>query len=177
MLTLYIMITLRINSLSALFRVLYCEAGCVLQNLMHAVNNKGLMIPLDLGAKGSCMLGGNVSTNAGGLRVIRYGSMHANVLGLEVVLADGTIVDALRGLRKDNCGFQSTHLFIGAEGTLGVITKVALSLYSKPAHTSLALVKVLQTMRYIFPPQMLYKPLWEIGELFSRDTTGAGAVS
>lgn len=132
----------RIFEVDADTRVLYCEAGCVLETLMQAAEAKNLVIPLDLGAKGSCMIGGNVSTNAGGLRVIKYGSLHSNVLGLEVVLADGSVVDALRGLRKDNCGYQSAHLFIGAEGTLGVVTKVAIALHSEPARVAVALIKV-----------------------------------
>lgn len=122
--------------------VLYCEAGCVLESLMHAVDGHDLIIPLDLGAKGSCQIGGNVSTNAGGLRVVKYGSMHANVLGLEVVLADGTVLDTLRGLRKDNCGYHLKHMFIGAEGSLGVVTKVALQLHAKPTHTMAMMFKV-----------------------------------
>ena len=80
-------------------------------------------MPLDLGAKGSCQLGGNVSTNAGGLRLLRYGSLHGSVLGLEAVLADGRVLDALATLRKDNTGYDLKQLFIGAEGTLGVVTK------------------------------------------------------
>ena len=124
-------------------RVLYCEAGCVLEALMEAVSAVNLVIPLDLGAKGSCMIGGNVSTNAGGLRVIKYGSMHANVLGLEVVLPNGEVLDGLRGLRKDNCGYQLNHLFIGSEGTLGVITRIAIALHSKPSNVHVALLKVM----------------------------------
>lgn len=81
----------------------------------------GFAMPLDLGAKGSCQLGGNVSTNAGGLRLLRYGSLHGSVLGLEVVLADGRVLDALSAMRKDNTGYDLKQLFIGAEGTLGVV--------------------------------------------------------
>jgi FAD/FMN-containing dehydrogenase len=84
------------------------------------------VFPLDLGAKGSCQIGGNISTNAGGLRFLRYGSLHGTVLGLEVVLADGTIVDTLKTLRKDNTGYDLKQLFIGGEGTLGVVTKAAI---------------------------------------------------
>ncbi|KAJ3737063.1 FAD linked oxidase [Lentinula guzmanii] len=83
-------------------------------------------MPLDLGAKGSCQIGGNVSTNAGGLRLLRYGSLHGSVLGLEVVLPDGTILDQLTTLRKDNTGYDLKQLFIGAEGTLGIITGVSI---------------------------------------------------
>ena len=122
--------------------VLVAEAGCILEILSNAAEEHGLLVPLDLGAKGSCMIGGNVSTNAGGLRVIRYGSLNANVLGLEVVLADGTVLNMLRHLPKDNCGYPLKHLFIGAEGTLGVVTKVAIALAPLPVTTTVALVRM-----------------------------------
>jgi FAD/FMN-containing dehydrogenase len=83
-------------------------------------------MPIDLGAKGSCHIGGNVATNAGGLRLLRYGSLHGTVLGLEVVMPDGTIIDQLTTLRKDNTGYDLKQLFIGAEGTFGVITGVSI---------------------------------------------------
>lgn len=97
-------------------------------------------MPLDLGAKGSCQIGGNVSTNAGGLRLLRYGSLHGSVLGLEVVLADGTVLDLLSANRKDNTGYSLKHLFVGAEGTLGVVTRCALAVPSRPASVSVALL-------------------------------------
>ncbi|GJN10052.1 hypothetical protein PR202_ga28111 [Eleusine coracana subsp. coracana] len=100
--------------------ILTCEAGCVLENLSTFVENEGFIMPLDLGAKGSCHIGGNISTNAGGLRFIRYGSLHGNVLGLEVVLANGTVLDMLSTLRKDNTGYDLKHLFI-ARRNLGEI--------------------------------------------------------
>lgn len=132
----------RIIQIDADAQVMFCEAGCILEHASSAAASKDLVVPLDLGSKGSCMIGGNVSTNAGGLRLIKYGSMHSNILGLEVVLADGSVVDGLRGLRKDNCGYQLGHLFIGAEGTLGIVTKVAMALHAKPAHVSVVLAKV-----------------------------------
>ncbi|RKP02613.1 hypothetical protein CXG81DRAFT_10589 [Caulochytrium protostelioides] len=106
--------------------IVVAEAGVVLESLDNYVGERGFMCPLDLGAKGSCHIGGNVATNAGGLRVLRYGSLHGSVLGLEVVLADGTVVDMLRTLRKDNTGYDLKQLFIGSEGSLGVITAVSL---------------------------------------------------
>jgi FAD/FMN-containing dehydrogenase len=109
----------------------------VLEDLDNALKEKGLMMPLDLGAKGSCQIGGNISTNAGGLRLMRYGSMHANTLGLVAVKADGTIVDALNCLKKDNTGYALHHLFIGSEGTLGIITKVAVQCPPSPKAVSL----------------------------------------
>ena len=90
-------------------------------------------MPVDLGAKGSCHIGGNVATNAGGLRLLRYGSLHGTVLGLEVVLPDGTVLDQLSTLRKDNTGYDLKQLFIGAEGTLGIITAVSILTPPAPA--------------------------------------------
>lgn len=123
--------------------VLVCDAGCILETLNNECNKNGYMVPLDLGAKGACMIGGNVATNAGGLRVVRYGTLHSSILGLEVVQADGTILDMLRKLRKDNCGYHLPHLFIGSEGTLGVITKVAIALALKPTSTAVVWAKVI----------------------------------
>lgn len=122
--------------------VLVCDAGCILETLNAECNKNGFIVPLDLGAKGACMIGGNVATNAGGLRVVRYGTLHSSILGLEVVQADGTILDMLRTLRKDNCGYHLPHLFIGSEGTLGVITKVAMALALKPTSTAVVWTKV-----------------------------------
>ncbi|XP_006454461.1 hypothetical protein AGABI2DRAFT_60921 [Agaricus bisporus var. bisporus H97] len=106
--------------------VLVADAGCILQALTDYVAPHNHIMPVDLGAKGSCQIGGNVSTNAGGLRLLRYGSLHGNVLGLEVVLPDGTILDQLTTLRKDNTGYDIKQLFIGAEGTLGIVTGVSI---------------------------------------------------
>lgn len=107
--------------------VCVCEAGVVLEDLDDALTRRGMCVPLDLGAKGKCQIGGNVSTNAGGLRLVKYGSLRGTVLGLEVVLADGTVLSSLlRKNRKDNTGYDLKQLFIGAEGTLGVVTKVAI---------------------------------------------------
>ncbi|OBZ79472.1 D-lactate dehydrogenase [cytochrome] 2, mitochondrial [Grifola frondosa] len=106
--------------------ILVADAGCILQSLSDYLTPLNHVVPLDLGAKGSCQIGGNVSTNAGGLRLLRYGSLHGSVLGLEVVLPDGTILDQLTTLRKDNTGYDLKQLFIGAEGTLGVVTGVSI---------------------------------------------------
>ncbi|KAM9354586.1 D-2-hydroxyglutarate dehydrogenase, mitochondrial [Pholidichthys leucotaenia] len=112
--------------------ILTCQAGCVLENLSLYLEDRDYIMPLDLGAKGSCQIGGNVATNAGGLRLLRYGSLHGTVLGLEVVLADGQVLDCLATLRKDNTGYDLKQLFIGSEGTLGVITAVSILCPQKP---------------------------------------------
>ncbi|KAJ8971407.1 hypothetical protein NQ317_005523 [Molorchus minor] len=106
--------------IGAFLGVIVCEAGCILENLDNYLSERGLIVPLDLGSKGSCQIGGNVATNAGGMRLLRYGSMHANVLGLEVVKANGEILDCLSTLKKDNTGYHLKHLFIGSEGTLRI---------------------------------------------------------
>jgi FAD/FMN-containing dehydrogenase len=116
------------------------EAGCILSELKDAIADKGMFFPLALGAQGSCRIGGNVSTNAGGINVLRYGMTRELVLGLEVVLADGTIFEGLSTLRKDNRGIDLKQLFIGAEGTLGIITAVSIKLTPYPDHVATALL-------------------------------------
>ncbi|MDH0866060.1 FAD-binding oxidoreductase [Mitsuaria sp. GD03876] len=108
------------------------EAGCVLQNVQQAARDAGLLFPLSLAAEGSCTIGGNLATNAGGTQVLRYGNARELCLGLEVVTADGTVWDGLSGLRKDNTGYDLRDLFIGSEGTLGVITAATLKLHPLP---------------------------------------------
>jgi FAD/FMN-containing dehydrogenase len=118
------------------------EAGCVLADLHKIVEAKDLFFPLSLGAKGSCMIGGNLATNAGGINVLRYGNARELCLGIEVVLADGRIMDLLTGLRKDNTGYDLRDLFIGSEGTLGVITSAVLKLLPLPKARAIAYVSV-----------------------------------
>jgi hypothetical protein len=118
------------------------EAGVTLQQLQEAADEQGLAFPLDLGARGSATLGGNASTNAGGNRVLRFGMMREMVLGLEAVLADGTVIRAMNRLIKNNSGFDLKQLFIGAEGTLGVITRLVLRLREKPARQDVAFAAV-----------------------------------
>lgn len=133
--------------------ILICESGCILQNLDTFLAEKGLMVPLDLGAKGSCFIGGNLSTNAGGIRLIRYGNLHGNVLGVEVVKANGEVIDLLSTLKKDNTGYHLKHLFIGSEGTLGLITKVAIQCPARPKTCNVAFLglqnfeKVMKTFK------------------------------
>ena len=116
------------------------EAGLILEDIHNATKDKGLLFPLSFGAKGSAQIGGIISTNAGGLRVLRYGMTRQLVMGLEVVLADGTILSNLKKIIKDNSGYDLKQLFIGAEGTLGVITKAVLRLQEMPTSRCSALV-------------------------------------
>jgi D-2-hydroxyglutarate dehydrogenase len=121
---------------------LVAEAGCILEDLDNELRKHGLIMPLDLGAKGSCQIGGNISTNAGGLRFLRYGSLRGSVLGLEMVLPNGEIVDDLSTLRKDNTGYDLKQLFIGGEGTLGIISRVSMAVPRRPTSVHLAFVAV-----------------------------------
>jgi FAD/FMN-containing dehydrogenase len=132
----------RILSINPKSRVAKVEAGVILANLHAAVDAHDLVFPLLFGARGSCMIGGNLSTNAGGSNVVRYGNTRALVLGIEAVLPDGTIVDLMSELHKDNTGYDLKDLFIGAEGTLGVITKAVLKLVPKPKAYATAMVSV-----------------------------------
>ncbi|MGQ7844913.1 FAD-binding oxidoreductase [Granulosicoccus sp. 3-233] len=117
-------------------RTVTVGAGAILQNVQQAADDAGLQLGLDLGARGSCTIGGNISTNAGGLAVLRYGMTREQVLGLEVVLPDGTILSSLNRMMKNNAGYDLKQLFIGSEGTLGVITRAVLRL--RPATPALA---------------------------------------
>ncbi|RPI48062.1 MAG: FAD-binding oxidoreductase, partial [Betaproteobacteria bacterium] len=128
----------RILEVDPLNNTLTAEAGVVLETIQNAADHVGRLFPLSLGGQGSCMIGGNLSTNAGGVNVLRYGNTRDLVLGLEVVLPDRRIWNGLRGLRKDNTGYDLKHLFVGAEGTLGVITAAVLKLFPKPSATATA---------------------------------------
>ena len=121
--------TSRMNTIRSFDEVsgaLVVDAGCILEVVDHFLRDRNHIFPLDLGAKGSCQIGGNVATNAGGLRLLRYGSLHGNVLGIEAVLPDGTVLDDLSKLRKNNTGYDIKQLFIGGEGTIGIITGVSI---------------------------------------------------
>jgi len=130
----------RIRSLDADDFTIVAEAGCTLSSIQAAADEAGRFFPLSLAAEGSCQIGGNLSTNAGGINVLRYGTARNQALGLEVVLADGSIWDGLRALRKDTAGYDLKQLFIGAEGTLGIITAATLRLYPPVRHARTALV-------------------------------------
>jgi FAD/FMN-containing dehydrogenase len=132
----------RIRAVDAANFSLIAEAGCVLQDVRAAAQSVDRLFPLSLGSEGSCQIGGNLSTNAGGLAAIRYGVARDLVLGLEVVLADGRVLDGLSSLRKDNTGYDLRDLFVGAEGTLGVITAASLKLFPQPRTIETAFVAV-----------------------------------
>ncbi len=146
----------RVRSIDADNATMTVDAGVPLAGVQDAAAQAGLLFPLSLAAEGSCLIGGNLSTNAGGTAVLRYGNARDLVLGLEVVLADGRVWDGLKGLRKDNTGYDLKQLFLGSEGTLGIITAAVLKLFPRP-RTSVtawvavadvvAAVKLLRTMR------------------------------
>lgn len=122
----------RVRSIDADNYAMVVEAGCVVQNLQEAAADEGRLFPLSLASEGSCTIGGALSTNAGGNQTIRFGNTREQVLGLEVVLSDGTVFDGLNTLRKNNTGYDLKHLFVGAEGTLGIITAAAIRLMPLP---------------------------------------------
>jgi FAD/FMN-containing dehydrogenase len=132
----------RIRSISAANNSMSVDAGCVLANIQAAAKDVDRLFPLSLAAEGSCQIGGNLSTNAGGTNVLRYGNTRDLVLGLEVVLPTGEIWDGMRALRKDNTGYALKHIFMGAEGTLGIITGAALRLFPRPTDITTAFVAV-----------------------------------
>jgi len=130
----------RIRSVDPLNNTLTAEAGCVLADIQAAADEADRLFPLTMASEGSCQIGGALSTNAGGTAVLRYGTARDLVLGLEVVLADGRVLDVMTGLRKDNTGYDLKQLFLGAEGTLGIITAAVLKLFPKPREIATAVV-------------------------------------
>lgn len=134
----------RIRAIDPLDESLTAEAGVVLTQVQDAAHQAGRLFPLSLGSQGSATIGGLISTNAGGVHVVRYGMMRDLVLGLEVVLADGTVLDGLSSLRKNNTGYDLKQLFIGAEGTLGIVTAATLKLFARPAAHVTAAVGLMQ---------------------------------
>ncbi len=132
----------RVRQIDAANYSMIIEAGCTLAEAQAAAREADRLFPLSLGSEGTAQIGGNLSTNAGGTAVLRYGMMRDLVLGLEVVLADGRVLDGLKSLRKDNTGYDVKSLFVGAEGTLGVITAACLKLFPQPADTATALVGI-----------------------------------
>ena len=132
----------RIREIDPVGNTVTVEAGVILQDIQQAADAADRLFPLALGAQGSCRIGGNLATNAGGLNVLRYGNARDLVLGLEVVLPDGRVWNGLKGLRKDNTGYDLKHLFIGAEGTLGIITAAVLKLFPHPRQVMTAMLAV-----------------------------------
>jgi FAD/FMN-containing dehydrogenase len=157
------------------------EAGVVLETLDEAVGQHGLTFPLDLGGRGSCHLGGNASTNAGGMRVIRYGMMREQVLGIEAVLANGRVISSLNHMIKNNTGYDLKQLFIGSEGSLGVITRLVLRLRERPTSSNTALVcaetfdQIARLLRHMDGGLGGLLSAFElVDESFYRVNTGAG---
>jgi len=132
----------RVRGIDAANLAMTVEAGCVLQHLQQVADDNALLFPLSLAAEGSCTIGGNLATNAGGTQVLRYGNARELCLGLEVVTASGEVWDGLTALRKDNTGYDLRDLFIGSEGTLGIITAASMKLYPRPAATLTALASL-----------------------------------
>ncbi len=139
----------RIRALDALNDTITVEAGCVLADIQRAAREAGRLFALSLAAEGSCQIGGNLSTNAGGVNVLRYGNAREQVLGLQVVLPDGRVWDGLRALRKDNTGYDLKQLVLGAEGTLGVITAAVLRLHPAPTASATAWIAVRSPARAV----------------------------
>lgn len=154
----------KIRAFDSLSGVITVDGGVVLETADEYLRERGYLFPLDLGAKGSCMIGGNVSTNAGGLRLLRYGSLHGNVLGVEAVLPDGRIFDGLSTLRKDNTGYDLKQLFIGAEGTLGIVTGVSVLCPPKPSSVNVAWLG-LDSFEKV--PELFRKSRAHLGEILS----------
>ena len=139
----------RIRGLDAENNTLAVEAGCPLQAVQEAAAAADRLFPLSLAAEGTATIGGNLATNAGGVQVLRYGNMRDLVLGIEVVLPDGRLWDGMRALRKDNTGYDLKQLFIGAEGTLGIVTAIVLKLFPRPRVTATAWVAVADPSRAV----------------------------
>ncbi|WP_119304384.1 FAD-binding oxidoreductase [Dongia deserti] len=130
----------KVRTIDPLNNSMIAEAGCILANLQQAANEADRLFPLSLSAEGTCQIGGNLATNAGGINVLRYGNARDLCLGLEIVLPDGTLLSNLHGLRKDNTGYDLKQIFIGSEGTLGIITAAALKLFPKPVARATSVV-------------------------------------
>src|SRR5205814_4270466 len=166
----------RIRAIDVLNDTATVEAGCVLANVQRAADEAARLFPLSLAAEGSCQIGGNLSTNAGGVNVLRYGTAREQVLGLEVVLPDGRIWHGLRGLRKDNTGYDLKQLFLGAEGTLGIITAAVLRLHPKPSASATAWIALTTSAAAMELLAFLHERLGErlsAFELLSRNCVGA----
>jgi FAD/FMN-containing dehydrogenase len=129
----------RIEAIDSVGQTMTAQAGVPLQAIQEAADAASFLFPLDIGSRGSCQIGGNLATNAGGNRVLRYGMVRDMVLGLEVVLADGSIITSMNQMMKNNAGYDLKQIFIGSEGTLGIITRAVVKLFAKPSTMALAL--------------------------------------
>ncbi len=172
----------KVESVDELDGVAVIQAGAVLQSVQEYLADLGLLYPLDLGARGSCTIGGTVATNAGGINVLRYGMIRNSILGLEAVLADGTIVSSLNQVLKNNTGYDLKQLFIGSEGTLGVVTRVIVRLFPLPKSRQTVLLatesfdavkRLLKTMRLELAGTLsAFEVMWNS---YFRAVTVAGA--
>ena len=163
----------RIRSVDAANNTMTVEAGCVLQTLQEAAESVNRLYPLSVGSEGSCQIGGNIATNAGGVQVLRYGNTRDLVLGLEVVLPSGEVLDLLRGLRKDNTGYDLKHLFIGSEGTMGLITAATLKLMPLPSAHAVGMVAVASPAQAV---ELLQHMRDRMGERFSAFELMSSAI-
>ncbi|CCH61739.1 hypothetical protein TBLA_0F01970 [Henningerozyma blattae CBS 6284] len=154
----------KIRSFDEINGILKCDPGIILQDAQEFLASKGYIFPIDLGAKGSCQIGGMVGTNAGGLRLLRYGPLHGSILGLEVVLPDGTIIDGMHSLRKDNTGYDYKQLFIGSEGTLGVVTGISVA---TPIKSNSVQVAFMGIKDYSSAMKLYVKAKQDLGEILS----------
>ena len=175
----------RIEAVDTRARAMTVQAGVILQNVQARAAEDGFMFALDLGARASCTIGGNIATNAGGVRVLRFGMMREQVLGLEAVLADGTVVSSMFGMLKNNTGYDLRQLFVGSEGTLGIITRAVLRLHEAPPSIETALLavpswdKVMELLRYFdgaLPGALAaYEVLWR--EFYELNTGPCSAIA
>jgi len=176
-----------IESVDSIGRTITVQAGVILQQAQQAAQDAGLLLGLDLGARGTCTIGGNLSTNAGGLSVLRYGMAREQVLGLEAVLADGTVVSSMNGMLKNNTGYDLKQLFIGSEGTLGVITRAVLRLRNSTPVVNTGLlafehfdqvVKTLQHLDHTLNGSLnAFEILWQPFYALNTDPQHQGSVS
>jgi FAD/FMN-containing dehydrogenase len=173
-----------IEELDADAATITVEAGCVLETVQKTADEAGFFFPLDLGGRGTAQIGGLISTNAGGNRVLRYGMMRESVLGIEAVLPDGTIIRSLNKMLKNNAGYDLKHLFIGSEGTIGVVTRAVLRLFPKPLSVCTALValtgydqvlKLLSHVKEAFGGELAaFEAIWP--DLYERGTVALGRI-
>ncbi len=140
----------KIRKINFTDKVITLESGCILENIKKELDNHDMVFPLSMGSKGSCQIGGNIATNAGGVNVVKYGSLRSNVLGLEIVTCDGKVISDLKEVKKNNTGLDLKQLFIGSEGILGIITAATIRIFNKPKERTvlwLALKNIKHTLR------------------------------